>query len=383
MLRSAIRWLLLTGVVVSSLLMYYPDIYGNDMFYMQVRNIVFMLLGALSLVTFSFRRCMQTPFVRRSFYIILFFAFEMFAFFAFSLRVNWSDMIQIIMVFMFVIIGLGMKANTRTLLFLCALYSIGALLLGSVSLDTYLGGFDIYADQYLIDGKNQLGAIVATGAGTAFLTSQMIKSKLKYGFLGIAVVTFFILLTIRCRTASAAFVLLVALYILKNWTFRKKIAFFVFMLLLVIVFYNQISDFFTQAITAGKDIEDMDSLSTHRFDRNVAGFDYFMSHFFTGELLRSANLEYIHNYLLLRAVRYGIWVLPLVVLFLYYVIKFTVMIIREINDFVGLGFYILIIPFACSLLEPSAPFGPGSVYMVAYILFGISLSNKYVFEEIE
>ena len=42
-----------------------------------------------------------------------------------------------------------------------------------------------------------------------------------------------------------------------------------------------------------------------------------------------------------------------------------------------IGFFIPIIPFFISLLEPSFPFGPGTVQVFVYVLFGHALQHRH------
>lgn len=62
---------------------------------------------------------------------------------------------------------------------------------------------------------------------------------------------------------------------------------------------------------------------------------------------------------------------------LFYIIIFILKNIRRASvvNFEQIGVYLLIIPFIISLLEPSFPFGPGSVQVFTYILFGYSLNK--------
>jgi hypothetical protein len=61
---------------------------------------------------------------------------------------------------------------------------------------------------------------------------------------------------------------------------------------------------------------------------------------------------------------------------------FVVKIIKEYFrykelQFDKMGFFIPIIPFFISLLEPSFPFGPGTVQVLVYVLFGHALQQDH------
>ena len=66
---------------------------------------------------------------------------------------------------------------------------------------------------------------------------------------------------------------------------------------------------------------------------------------------------------------------------LVYLIFFVKIIKEYFRDkelqFDKMGFFIPIIPFFISLLEPSFPFGPGTVQVFVYVLFGHALQQDY------
>jgi hypothetical protein len=42
----------------------------------------------------------------------------------------------------------------------------------------------------------------------------------------------------------------------------------------------------------------------------------------------------------------------------------------------NMGWILLSIPLFCSLLEPSAPFGPGTVQLMPFLLCGLAVRNR-------
>ena len=138
---------------------------------------------------------------------------------------------------------------------------------------------------------------------------------------------------------------------------------------------------FLLSMLIGKhDVSDLNSLSTGRIERNMLGLAYISEHVWDGELIHESNIPWIHNYVILRLVRYGIWSF----LFLFFYFYLFVCAVKNIMkagkkvSIVNVGFFLLIVPYFVSLLEPSAPFGPGSNVFMLYIILGITMRAQYV-----
>lgn len=371
--KEIFKWILLSCITFGTVAMYQPDIYLSDQ-YVQIKNVLIVALGVLLMLSFSIKKYKRSQFLRKFIFAIVAVSLEFLLFFLFSMNVYWDDLIQLVLVLLFIFVGMGMRYNRKALILLCTLYCISTLLLAIISLNTYLGGFNMAANQFLIEGKNQLGALVAIGGGTAFYLSQHIDGKPKWFYYSLALLIFLLLLVIRCRTALIAYFVFVSFFILRFWSGRSKAFFFLFFILISIIYSETIIGLLNTVILENGDAEDLNSVSTGRFERNSLGIDYFLSHFFDGELLCKSGIELIHNYILLRLVRYGIWG----ILFIYVYVLFLVEIIRSFSkkrsDVKLVGAYLLTIPFFCSLLEPSAPFGPGTVQMIPFLLYGIAIN---------
>ena len=368
-----IKWLLLCISILLTTIMYHPDIYNSDL-YGDTRLLVMGILGCLTLLSISsFKRLIGIELFKKVFIISLIVGTEFVLFSTFSLRVTWDDFIQLVLILLFLVIGISIKYNRKSLLIICTLYCITTLIIGAFSVSFYLGGFDIMGNLSLIEGKNQLGAIVALGGGTAFYLSQQFHSKIRFAYIAIALIILALLSVIRCRTALVGYIFFVALYVWRFWSKESKMYFFLLLFFISVFYYNNIIELFNAIIIENKDTEDLNALSTGRLTRNIQGFNYLFLHFFDGELYESSGIELIHNYLLLRLVRYGIWGIPFCILYFIFLIEIIKVIISKQKSISNIGIYLLIISFFCSLLEPSAPFGPGTIYMFAYILFGIYL----------
>lgn len=370
-----LKLFLLLTVVVFTIAMYHPLVFQTPL-YDQFRLISTVVLACLVLLTFSTSKLKRYSFIKSYIFFVVFISIELLFFYSLSLNVVWLDLVQLVMVFFFILIGLGAEVTKKTFFLICTIYIIAALLLAVTSINYYLGGFNLEANQFLIEGKNQLGVIVAVGGGISFYLCHHSKGIAFFTFVSLAIAILFALLIIRCRTALVAYVLFAIIYVWLFWPKNRKTYFFIALIGISILNYETIVDIIDTVLFNNEEITDVNALSTSRFNRNIQGLAFLSNHFFTGELIEKAEIGWIHNYVLLKFVRYGIWALPFLGIYLVFVVQIIKSLIHKENDLLTIGVYVLIIPFICSLLEPSAPFGPGTVQITSYLLFGIYLNKK-------
>lgn len=364
-------YLLLAAVFVS----YIPMIYLTslyDVFSLGILGVMVLLV----LLTFF-----NSHFLKNRFLVIVFVimgsAFIEFAVFLVGqLRFNIDDVRQILIVFLLMIVGYTINLTEKQLTKMSLFYIMGSVLVGLYAIIFYTGGLSFEGDRNLITGKNQIGGMVAAGGAIAlyyYFTSE--TKKLLYMVL--AVLAFVVSAVLRDRSAFVAFIFFAIVVSLKEFPLYKVVPVVLIMILLYLLFKSYIEGFFIDALIGRGDL-DIEDWSTGRSERNAMGIQYMFSHFWEGELYQSADIPWIHNYLLLRLVRYGVWSFPFIVLYLFFVVKIIKEYFREKQfQFRHVGFFIPIIPFFISLLEPSFPFGPGTVQVFVYVLFGHSLQKQH------
>lgn len=374
-IKDTIKWILLFCVTIGTVVMYQPDIYLSDG-YGQIKALMMGALGCLFVMSFSLKDFTSSLFLRKLTLAIVVIALEFVLFFLFSMHMRWNDLIQLVLVLLFILIGMGMKNNRKALILLCTCFSIATLVLAIMSVNTFLSGFDLTDNPYLIEGKNQVGAIVAVGGGLAFFLSQHTNSKLRWMYLSLALAIFLMLLIIRCRTALVAYFFFVALYVLRYWSRKSKFFFFFIFILVSVIYADVIVDLLKAVFIENRDSVDLNTVSTGRLNRNLKGVDYFLSHVFTGELIEYSKINLIHNYILLRLVRYGIWGISFVYVYFLVLLVNIRCFSRKLSNIDLVGAYLLTIPLFCSLLEPGAPFGPGTIQLLPFLLFGMSIKRE-------
>ena len=367
----ALLYALLAAVFVS----YIPMIYLTSLYNRFSLGIMSMMV---LLVVFTFFRSyfLKNRFLVAVIAVIAFLIIEFIVFTVGHLRYNMDDVRQIIIVFLCMIVGYTISMDEQQLSRMSLFYIIGSILLGLYAIVFYTGSFSFEGDRTLITGKNQIGGMVAVGGAIAtyfFLTYENRKGM----YLALALLAFFVSAILRDRSAFVAFLFFAMVMSFKQFPFYKVFLVLIAMLLFYLFFKSTIYSFFFNSLIGRGDF-DIEDLSTGRSARNEMGIQYFLSHFWEGELQDSANIPWIHNYLLLRLVRYGVWSVFFILVYLLFVVKIIKEYFRYKElQFDRMGFFILIIPFFISLLEPSFPFGPGTVQVFVYILFGHALQQDY------
>ena len=364
-------YVLLAAVFVS----YIPMIYLTSLY--NVFSLGIMGVMVL-LVLFTFFR---SHFLKNRFFVavvavIVFLVLEFVVFQVGHLRYNMDDVRQVVIVFLCLIVGYTISMDERQLSRMSLFYIIGSILLGLYAIVFYTGSFSFEGDRTLITGKNQIGGMVAVGGAMAmyfYLTSENRKGM----FFALALLAFFVSAILRDRSAFVAFLFFAIVLSFKQFPFYKVFLVLIAILLFYLFFKSTIDNFFINSLIGRGDI-DIEDLSTGRSARNEMGIQYILNHFWEGELQESANIPWIHNYLLLRLVRYGVWSMFFILIYLLFVVKIIKEYFRYKElQFDKMGFFIPIIPFFISLLEPSYPFGPGTVQVFVYVLFGHALQQDH------
>ena len=364
-------YVLLAAVFVS----YIPMIYLTSLY--DVFSLGIMGVMALLVLITVFRSSfLKNRFLSAVFVVIAFLVIEFALFQVGHLNYNLDDVRQIIIVFLCMIVGYTISMTELQLSRMSLFYVVGSILLGLYAIIFYTGSFSFGGDRNLITGKNQIGGMVAVGGAIAtyfYLTFE----KRKGMFFALALLAFFVSAILRDRSAFVAFIFFAVVLSLKQFPFYKVGLVLIAMLLFYLLFKSTIDNFFIDSLI-GRGSFDIEDLSTGRSARNEMGIQYLLSHFWEGELQRSANIPWIHNYLLLRLVRYGVWSMFFILVYLMFVVKIIKEYFRNKDlQFGKIGFFIPIIPFFISLLEPSYPFGPGTVQVFVYLLFGQALQYDH------
>ena len=365
----AIFFLLLLAVFA-----FFPNIIMNAEVYSSARIVV---LGMLVLVAFltTAQLSLKNRFIRRVFISIVVIGVMMFFFHSIKYRVAWSDLVVVFISFLAMCIGYQCRLREDLIEPIILFYGAITVALGLATMLYFVGSLTLTEYMYMVDTKNMVGQIVATGAiGLTIITFANKNDRVvKIALLVLSVTLVFLL---RCRTALVAYLLFVMFFVWKSFSAKEAVAFTFLALIVMGIFHTQILSFLEDALVGTKDINDLDSLSAGRMERNIMGMEFFFSYPIFGEMRTVSNLPNIHNYLIKRLAAYGVFSIVFIWIYFLYLIK----LIREwfkinVRSITNVGTLMLIIPFFASLLEPLSPFGPGLVQLAPFFFYGLSLYN--------
>lgn len=369
MIDRVCRGLLYIAIVLVAIA-YHPLVYLSEALYAICRMGLYGVVGILTVCRFSGGAFVNCRVLKIGGLVVVALLLQFGLFWGIGVNFELSDATQILMVIICCVIGYSMRFKTMRGLFnLLGFCAIVGVIVGGLSLNFYkddIGDFNLY----VIEGKNQLGNLVSVSSAIALYLGVEKKAYWQWFFFVVFGVGFFSLFYIGCRSALVALSVYAMVILFKNLAVYEKILLGALLAGIIFVFTDVIVDSFV----GQHDITDLNSLSTGRWERNLLGVEFLRTHWADGELYELSGIPWIHNYLLLRLVRYGvIWAAPF---YLFYLYLAGAICRRAFNkERVGIcniGYYVLIIQFIISLLEPSAPFGPGTVVFVSYVVLGIS-----------
>jgi hypothetical protein len=378
--RSIIKTSLLYASFLFVLIAYIPDIIENINLYEKVRVINYFLSVGLFILTFNFKQFVYIRFIFVYSIILYIFLLETILFLGLGYNTDFNDILQLSIPFAAILIGYNINISREKYLNVIIIYCFAATILSVYSVIYYIGSFTVL-DEYMDLNKNSLGAILASAA-SVMLCTILLKETGKNRKIRLAVYFIIIcagLLVIRARAAfiSLFFCCLVLLYMfLKNKRNRYLIIGLIIFALAVLSLYDvlKVPDFIQSSLLGSRDINDLNSVSTGRIDRNVAALKFISDYPFLGQLTTYRYLEWVHNYVILKVSQYGLaGSAPLIFLYFYLIATVTkrILKIKEIR-IEHFGYIAMIIPLFISLLEPSFPYGPGSVQFAVYFMLGYS-----------
>ena len=229
---------------------------------------------------------------------------------------------------------------------------------------------------YMVDkGKNQMGGLLAIGAASLFFWGMKLKEERTH-YMILFVLSFLLLILIRARADVFALIACVLFVFAKESELHLKAnaKTVVGILCLALSAYILFNGFFKDELNRfmfGGHGNTMEQASTHRWERNRQGIDFVSEHVIEGEQEDESDIMLIHNYPLLRMVRYGLFSLPLLAFYLFFIGNVAYHLFKQRRtDIRDVGYVVCMVPLIVSLAEPSFPYGPGSVQMLAFLLLG-------------
>lgn len=386
MLKSVNFFLMLLLAVLIPIA-YTPNIYLDHSLYVFFSNGITLLLGLIFGLTFFYYNILHKTklpnLLKRLAGVVSIIGVEFLIFYAGGLNYNLQDLISLVAVVVALYVGCANNFSEKQIKGLIVVFCVFSIVLGYLSIDTYVGGFSVYVDDYLVEGKNQIGQLVALCVILSFCLFFFAKRNIYKALLCITfVLSFFFLLVIKCKTAIiASFAVMCFIFFkLSHRNTKQKVVLIGIPIVLMIglFFYDNIlSNVLDIVGLSGK--SSMEEISTGRASRNDMAIEYTFNNPILGELKHYSHIPLIHNWILLRIVRLGlIFSLPFVLFYLYILFYSGKRILKNKEwEIKNLGFLLIIVPYISSIVEPSAPFSPNTIYILHYLFLGIAIRNDY------
>jgi hypothetical protein len=251
------------------------------------------------------------------------------------------------------------------------------------SVYTGLGGFFIAANYDVDIAKNQIGAtFTSMGIICAAFALERIETIFRILYVLLSVICVYPALFLTCRTALLAYFIVVAFLLIRDYGW-KNIFVAILIIFIVITFawkYN-LNSLLYESIVGNRDASDVDDLTSGRFKQAASSVDYFLGHPFWGYYGSGVNAGTVppaaHIYLLFRLTMWGIiGAIPAIALY-FSIFKIFIRSIKRRNLLVA---GLLSLAFIESFSEFAPPFGPGSCFIVTFVILGYYLrqeSNNY------
>jgi len=368
------------GLVAASFL---PWVYMTTLYYI-FRYAIMACTAAAFLLTFSLSKTLSPRFMRLFAVAIILTAAEFVVFRLIGHRYHLSDCTQLIIAFLCICIGMNLDKDIRFWANLSYYYALALIVMGLLNCWYWAGGFYVPEHYMLNEGKNQVGGLIAISAGATFFLGMKLKEERTH-FLVATFLAILVLVLIRARSDLFALLLCMLIVIIKevnwkwHWTLKTVLTILGIGCIAFILYTGFVGDELKTFMVGGKSSTGMEEMTSRRMSRNTEGLEFFLKDPLQGEQQESSGILLIHNYILLRLVRYGIWSFPIVGFYLYFGVKVIVAIFRRRKaDLYDLGYVVAIIPMLVSLVEPNFPYGPGSVQFLTFILLGTALPQRKV-----
>lgn len=361
---------------------YLPWIYLKPAYYV-LSYAVMGLLAVSTALTFSFKRTLSSKFVLLFASAIAIVSLEFIFFKVMGYYFVKDDLWQLMVALSCLCLGMNITDDLKFWKDASYYYTICLVIMGLINCLYYAKGFYVPEFYMLNRGKNQVGALIAIGAAALFFFGMKDREQRVHYWI-VFFLAIEVLLMIRARSAFFALLACVVLVVIKesNWKWKwspKTVLSIIGVVFLSYILYtgfigNELHTFFS----GGKNLHNnaVDVLTSNRLERDTEGIKQVVRHPLSSELSKSSGIKLIHNYSILRLVRYGVWSLPFLLFYIYFGIKVLWGIFRNWHtDISQVGYIVCALPFIVSFFEPSFPYGPGEVQLLVFLLLGYSMRS--------
>ena len=315
-----------------------------------------------------------------SFFIVLF----SFLFMFIKGELYFGEIMEILIPLFMLFIGFQSTLSHKQYLIILSCYVFCVIIVSYVTIMTNIGGFRIES-QYLVTVKNSLGGMLAlAGVISVFGIKILKENKLKIISTFAFLLIMLFILTIRARLAVLSMLFVSSLIYKQGIKTQTIISCLLPCCIFAILKYFTTGNFITENIDQfvfdSLFLNKTEDLTSGRTDLIFVALSVIEQSPLWGNLTLQTDLAWIHNYSMLKLSSFGLLgASPWIILY-FYIIVFIVKKYRHIKflKFSNLGVFLLMVVFIISLGEPTYPYGPGTVSIIAYYFFGVFLNNEMI-----
>lgn len=253
-----------------------------------------------------------------------------------------------------------------------------AAYLAVISVLSGLGGFMI-DEYYKADvAKNQVGAAFTSMAIICLVFLLELNSSIfKIGFGALSIICLYPAVFFACRAALLSYFAVAAFLLYRDYRLKGLILLGLFIGAYVLFAPDSLDAILYDSVVGHRDTDDLDDLSSGRLSIATESLEYFLNHpllgFYGSGDSYTASYKNAHIFLLYRWAKWGlIGAIPFVALY-FSIFKILVRSFR-VKDLLLAG--TLLLAYIESFAEYAPPFGPGSCFIVTFVLLGYSLKRR-------
>jgi len=262
--------------------------------------------------------------------------------------------------------------NSEYIKFIAFILIICSLVLAIIIHQTYFAGYDIMSRQYMFQAKNSMGQILFSSILIGNMVLHKERKILKFFAIGSSIFILYLILIMKSRATfiSIAYVIVFFAFSYGNKTTKRIVILLCLLFALLLFFNSELYDTFINGILfAGRDINDIDDISSGRVPRLLECIELFKKNFLFG-----IGNRYEDCFPLIILTQYGILGASIVFYICIYIYK---SIRLKTNDTIDILAYVLFFTFMLnSLFEAQPPFGPGVKCFFLWMMVGFSLAQK-------
>lgn len=241
-----------------------------------------------------------------------------------------------------------------------------------------LGGFVVAETYDVIVAKNQVGAAFTSVAIICLVFAMENKGKvLKLTYFVLSVFCLYPTIFFTCRSALIAYFIVATFLFVRDYGAKSLLLIPLVLMVIAAFGGGSLRSLIFDSIVGNRDANDLDDLSSGRITHLTSSLDYFLRHPILGEFGSGDDMSTFppnaHVYLIYHLTRWGLLgAIPFIALY-FSIFRIFIGSIKKRNLLIA---GLLCLAFIESFTEYSPPFGPGSCFVVTFILIGYYLRQE-------